>query len=404
VLKIKKRYIVVGVCAALLIAVVALGAGNRDKQPAYATAPVARGPVEETVLATGTLQPFHIVSVGAQVSGRVESLKVELGDLVTKGQVIASIDPVPATNQLRTAQAALAQQMAQRAAQAASVAQMDLALRRQAITLAADASSRADYEAAKASADAARATLAALDAQIAQARVTLETAGVNLGYTNIVAPITGRVLAVVTKQGQTVNAVQAAPTIVILGDMTTMTVRAQISEADAIKVRPGQAAYFTVMGDPDRRFHGRLRSVAPAPNSIVSEVNSPASSTSASTSAVYYDGLFDVANPDAALKADMTAQVTIMLARLDNVVTVPSAALDLALPTSSATAAPVRGSAGAHTVLVLDEKGRAQSRAVRTGLNNNLVAQVISGLKPGERVVVGVASPQAAAQRPPPRP
>ena len=408
--KVRRRYVVAGGVAAAALAVFALGAGHRGKQPTYATAAVARGDVEETVLATGALQPSQLVSVGAQVSGRVESLKVDLGDHVTKGQVIATIDPVPATNQLKTAQAALAQQIAARAAQAATLAQADLALKRQAITLAADASSRADYEAAQAAAGAARANLAALDAEIAQARVNVDAARVNLGYTNIVAPITGQVLSVVTKQGQTVNAVQAAPTIVILGDMSVMTVKAQISEADAIKVKPGQAVYFTVLGDPDRRFYGRLRSIAPAPNSIVSEVNvsTQSSSTSSTSTAIYYDGLFDVPNPDGVLKADMTAQVTVMQAQAHNVVTVPSAALDPApLPTKggAATVAPPPPHGAMHTVLVLDDKGRPATRKVRIGLNNNLVAQVISGLTPGERVVVGVAQPLAAAGgRPPPPP
>lgn len=411
-LKVKRRYIVAGGVAAAALAVFALGAAHRGKPPTYATAAVARGDVDETVLATGALQPSQLVSVGAQVSGRVESLKVELGDHVTKGQVIATIDPVPATNQLKTAQAALAQQIAQRAAQAATLAQADLALKRQAITLAADASSRADYEAAQATAGAARATLAALDAEIAQARVNVDTARVNLGYTNIVAPITGQVLSVVTKQGQTVNAVQAAPTIVILGDMSIMTVKAQISEADAIKVQPGQAVYFTVLGAPDRRFYGRLRSIAPAPNSIVSEVNTAtASTTSSTTTAIYYDGLFDVPNPDGMLKADMTAQVTVMQAQAHNVVTVPSAALDPApLPAKGAAAGsaappPPPPHGDRHTVFVLDDDGKPSTRNVRIGLNNNLVAQVLSGLTPGEKVIVGVAQPQSpGGQRPPPRP
>lgn len=403
--KFRRRYLIAGGCVAAALLLVAFTAGGRHKEPQFATAPVARGDVEQTVLATGTLQPSQLVSVGAQVSGRVESLKVELGDHVTKGQVIATIDPVPATNQLKTAQAVLAQQVAQRASQAATLAQAEIALKRQAVTRAADASSQADYDAALATARSARATLEAMDAQIAQARVNVDTARVNLGYTNIVAPITGQVLAVVTKQGQTVNAVQAAPTIVILGDMSTMTVKAQISEADAIKVRPGQSVYFTVLGDPDRRFTGRLRSIAPAPNSIVSEVNNTSTTSSnSSTTAIYYDGLFDAANPDAVLKADMTAQVTVQLAHAQNVVTVPSSALDPAPP--AGTTAPRPGRAGEHQVLVLDAQGKPQPRQVRIGLNNNLVAQVLSGLQPGEQVVVGQAAPQApgAGMRPPPRP
>ena len=406
--KIPKPYLVIGGVVLVVVLLLAM-CSHRPKAPQLATATVERGDVDDTVLATGELQPIQLVSVGAQVSGRVISLKVGLGDHVAKGSVIAIIDPVPATNQLKTAQAALAQMIAQRAAQAATLTQDQIQLKREAITLAANASSQADYDTAVANAQAAKANLDALDAQIAQARVNVDTARVNLGYTNVVAPIDGDVLAVVTKQGQTVNAVQAAPTIVIMGDMSTMTAKAQISEADVIKLKPGLPVYFTILGDPKRRFYGKLRSVAPAPNSIVSEVNnaSTASSTSsaASTTAVYYDGLVDVPNTDRVLKADMTAQVTIMVAAAHNVVTIPAAALDPPPPTLTTRPGarpsfrgPPPGAFMAprgpnqHLVLVVDSKGQPHPRIVTIGLDNNVTAQVISGVEPGEKVVVGQAT------------
>ncbi len=203
------------------------------------------------------------------------------------------------------------------------------------------------------------------------------------------------------------NAVQAAPTIVILGDMSTMTAKAQISEADVIKVRPGQEVYFTILGDARRRFYGRLRSVAPAPNSIVSEVNNSASTSSNSTAqAIYYDGLVDVPNLDHVLKADMTAQVTVVVAQVQGAVTVPAAALDPTLPAAPAPpggpspARPVMAIPRApnqHMVLVVDAKGRPQPRLVSIGLDNKVTAQVLSGLQAGEKVVVGQASDTQAA-------
>ncbi len=411
--KIPKTYLVIGGVVLVGLLLLAM-CSRRPKPPALATATITRGDVEDTVLATGALQPFQLVSVGAQVSGRVISLKVAVGDHVTRGQVIATIDPVPATNQLRTAQASLEQMFAQRAAQAATLAQDEIALRRQSITLQAQASSQADYDVAAATQKSAKANLAALDAQISQARVSLDTARVNLGYTNVVAPIDGDVLAVVTKQGQTVNAVQAAPTIVILGDMSTMTVKAQISEADVVKVKPGQEVYFTILGDAKRRFYGKLRSVAPAPNSIVSEVNNASSTTSStSTSAIYYDGLVDVANPDRVLKADMTAQVTIEVSHARNVVTIPSAALDPAPPAGVPIPARQAGPPPAmmmprapnqHLVLVVDAKGRAQPRLVTIGLDNKVTAEVLSGVQPGEKVVTGQAIGQTATAGLPPAP
>lgn len=404
--KIPKAYFWIGGAVLVILLLLAM-CSRRPKPPELATAIVTRGDVEDTVIATGALQPIQLVSVGAQVSGRVIALHVGIGQHVTKGEVIATIDPVPASNQLRTAQATLAQMIAQRAGQAANLAQDEIVVRRQATTLAAQASSQADYDAALAAEKAARASLAALDAQIAQARVSVDTARVNLGYTNVVAPIDGDVLAVVTKQGQTVNAVQAAPTIVILGDMSVMTAKAQISEADVIKVKPGQPVYFTILGDARRRFYGTLRSVAPAPNSIVSEVNNAATTSSTTSQAIYYDGLVDVANPDRVLKADMTAQVTIVVSDVHGVVTVPSGALDPPPPAAPVRPGPrprlppaafmMRRGPNQHLVLVVDAKGNPQPRLVTIGLDNKVTAQVISGLQPGEKVVLGQASDTQAA-------
>ncbi len=360
-----------------------------------AVAPVTRGAIEQTVMATGTLEPVTLVSVGAQVSGQLTSLKVELGQTVRKGELIAEIDSQPQQNALATAQAQLANVKAQRQEAAASLAQAQLAFQRQSTMLAADATSRADYEAAQASFKAAQAQLASLEAQINQAEVSVRTAQVNLGYTRIVSPIDGTVVAIVTKQGQTVNANQSAPTIVKVGQLGTMTVEAEISEADVIKVRPGQEVYFTVLGAPDRRYTATLRAVEPAPDSLATETtSSSSSSTSSSSTAVYYNGLFDVPNTDGDLRTSMTAQVSIVLAKADNALLVPASALQDKRPD------------GLWRVMVAARPGaRPEPRWVKVGINNNVQAQVLSGLSEGEQVVVAEAASGAAAgatQGPPP--
>lgn len=357
-----------------------------DKGGAFATAPVTVGDVEQTVLATGTLEPINLVSVGAQVSGQVTSLKVELGQQVKRGDLIAEIDSQPQQNALRTAQAQVDNARAQRLQAEATLTETTLAFDRQKQMLAADATSRADYETARAALKTAQGQLAALDAQIAQATVSVETAKVNLGYTRIVAPMDGTIVAIVTQEGQTVNANQAAPTIVKLGQLETMTVKAEISEADVVKVRPGQDVYFTILGQPDKRRYAKLRTVEPAPESIESETSSSSSSSSSSTaSAVYYNGLFDVPNPDGLLRTSMTAQVYIVLGQAKGVLTVPSAALG------------ERGRDGSYRVQVALENGKTEARNVKIGINNNVTAQVLSGLKAGEKVVVA----EAAAGGPP---
>ena len=358
----------------------------------YITAPATVGDIEQTVLADGTLQPFQLVEVGAQASGQIKSLKVALGDRVQKGQLIATIDPATQRNALLTTQAALAQQHAARLAQEALVEQDKLALQRQSITLAADASSRQDYETAQANLKSAQANLAATNAQIQQASVSVNNAKVNLGYTQIVAPIDGVVVAIPTKEGQTVNAVQSAPTIVKLANLATMTVKAQISEADVIRVRPGQSVYFTILGDPDRRYYASLRAIEPAPDSISTSTATTTASPTATT-AVYYNGLFEIPNPDGVLRTSMTAQVYIVLGSAKHVLTIPSAAL-------TATGVP-----GRYTVRVMEAPGKPPvTRQVRVGINNNVSAQVLSGLNAGDQVVVGEgaakeAAPQAVRDR-----
>jgi len=351
--------------------------------PVLATSPVVVGDIENTVVATGSLEASQMVSVGAQVSGQIKSLKVQLGDKVKTGDLIAEIDSTTQLNTIRNAEAAMTSTRAQRAVQVANLRQAELAFERQKTMLAQDATSRADYETAEATLATTKAQIQALDAQIEQGQTTLDTARANLGYTKILAPLDGTVVAVVVKEGQTVNAVQAAPTIVKVAKLDTMTVSAQISEADVIKVQPGQTAYFTILGNPDKRYYGKLRTIEPAPESIESETSSTASSSSsssASTQAIYYNGLFEVPNPNSELRISMTAQVYLVLGEAKGALVIPSAALG------------AKGHDGSYTVMVPNEKGQPQPRTVRIGLNNNATAQVLSGLKAGERVVVGEGS------------
>jgi macrolide-specific efflux system membrane fusion protein len=373
------------------------------KAASVVTAPVTLGDIEETVLASGTLKPSKMVAVGAQVSGRVISLKVAVGMKVKQGDLIAQIDPITKQNDLRTAEAALDNTRAQKAEKEATLALAEAALARQQITLAQKASSRSDFETADATVKQTRAQIAALDAQIEQAVVAVETARVNLDYTRITAPIDGTVLALVTQEGQTVNAVQSAPTIVILGQVAVMTIRAEISEVDVIKVRPGQNVYFNILGDPERRYLAELDSIEPAPESIKSDSSfssssttstSTSSSSSTTTSAIYYNGIFSAPNAEGRLLTYMTTEVHIVVAGAKNVLTVPSAALTQ------------RQGDGTYLVQVADSTGAVSSRPVRIGINNKLTAQVLSGLTEGEQVVVrkrvAESTPASGPSGPPP--
>ena len=345
--------------------------------PQYLAVPVVKADIQDSVLASGVLQALHQVSVGAQASGQVKSLKFKLGDEVKKGQLVAEIDSLTQQNALRNANAALVNAQAQLRAQQATFRQAELNFQRQKNMLERDASARIDYETAEAALNTSRATIVGLQAQIEQAKLTADTAVLSLGYTKIIAPIDGRVVAIVTKEGQTVNASQSAPTILILAQLDTVTVKAQISEADVIRVKPGLAVYFTILGEPDQQYHAILRSVAPAPDSIATDAANDGK-TDTTAKAIYYNGLFDVPNPDDKLRISMTAQVTIVLHEAKDALIVPSTALG------------ERGKDGRYAVQVLDPKTKiAATRQIKVGINNNVNAQVLDGLKIGELVVIG---------------
>ncbi|MBN9368993.1 MAG: efflux RND transporter periplasmic adaptor subunit [Comamonadaceae bacterium] len=383
---------------AAVLAAAAIGAKllffSAPPAPRFVTATATRGDLEDAVLATGTVQAFKQVSVGAQVSGQVKTLFVELGQRVKKGQPVAEIDSTTQQNTVRNAEAALENVRAQLAAQKAALVQAELGYRRQKHLLDNEAGARADYEAAEAQLATTRANIAALQAQIKQAEITADTAKVNLGYTKIVSPIDGIVVALVVQQGQTVNANQTTPTIIKVAQLDTVTVKTQISEADVVKVQPGLPVYFTILGQPDQRYHAQLRTIEPATDAILTEGTGASSSSTgtSTTTAIYYNGLFDVPNPDNQLRISMTAQVSIVRAQAKGAVTIPASALG------------ARGKDGRHSVRVLGADGQPTPRQVRVGINNNVTAEVTEGLAEGDKVVLGEAAAGAPSQGGMPRP
>lgn len=397
----------------------------KQEQPQYITAAVSRGDIENSVLATGVLEATKMVSVGAQVSGQVRKMYVELGDQVKQGQLIAQIDSVRQENDLKTAEASIKNQMAQLAVKQANLAKVEAEYKRQQAMYAQDATSRSELESALASYKTAQADIAAINAQIEQSRLTLATTREDLGYTRIVAPMDGTVVAIVTEEGQTVNANQSAPTIVKLAKLDTMTVKSEISEADVMKVEEGQRVYFTTLGNSEKKHYATLRQVEPAPNSINTETSN---SSSTSSSAVYYNALFDVPNEDGKLRIDMTAQVSIVLDEAKNVLMIPAAAIqasnrpqrsrapgaDQAPAERGASEArgqrpagdrPARltlteqeralidqGKAALAMVRVLQADGSAKPQQVLTGLNNRVSVEIIKGLKEGDQVIIADGS------------
>ena len=381
------------IAVVVVVAVVMVGYATyttRVAQPAGSVIAVSakRADIESTVLASGVIEPRVLVSVGAQVSGRLLSLGVDLGERVKKGQLIGEIDSVPQNNVVRKYEAALSALRAQRDRALATLEQTRLTFRRQNEILTGKAGTRQDYETAKADTMRAAADLANLDAQIEGAAVDVDIAKTDLGYTKITAPIDGTVVAVVTKQGQTVISSQIAPTIVKLADLRTITVKANISEADVTRLKPGQPLHFTILAQPERRYDATLRAIEPAPDQIQAPDGASAggsASSGSSTAAIYYNGRFEADNADGVLRPFMTAQIVFVLARAKQVVTIPEAAL--------------RSASGheAH-VQIQGADDRTRDRIVHTGVSNGEDVEIVDGLAVGDSVVIAGPGDVAGAK------
>jgi macrolide-specific efflux system membrane fusion protein len=328
----------------------------------YASAAVERGDIESTVVAAGIVQPIKYVDVGAQTSGKLQSLKVSRGDRVEKDQLLAEIDPILARTALTATNAALENMTSQRSLKQAQLVLAQLQRVRNDDLYARNLVSASDRDITRASYDVAFADAASLTAQMKQATAAVNTAKANLAYTKITAPMAGEVVSISLLEGQTLNANQQAPNILRVADIDTVTVWAQVSEADIIRVTPGQEVYFTILGD-SLRWNGTVKQILPTPELI--------------NNVVFYDVLFDIPNPKRELKVQMTAQVFIVLANAKSVLLVPVSAVGNAVE-----GAKVK-------VRVLKSDGTVELRAITIGIKSELLAEVKEGLKENEQVVIG---------------
>ncbi len=360
-----------------------------DPAKSILTAAVTRGDIEDTITATGTLQPKDYVDVGTQVSGQLKKLRVEIGTMVQKGQLLAEIDPSVYQSKVDADRAQLLNQQAQIADRQAQLQLAKLQFVRQQNMARDNATTTEALQSAEATQQSALAQLNAIKAQRQQTESTLRGDEANLGYTKIYAPMAGTVVSQAAKQGQTLNANQQAPIIMRIADLSTMTVQAQVSEADVPKLRVGMDVYFTTLGGDNRRFYGKLRQIPPTPT-VVNNV-------------VLYDALFDVPNPDRILMTQMTAQVFFVASSAKDAVLVPLPALHRATAKGrarGATGADPRSqfASGRAFVSVIGSDGKAAEREVKVGVMNRVSAQITAGLEPGDKVVVGTKAPAAPAR------
>ena len=361
-------------------------------ESAYITATVQRGDIEDQVSATGSLQPRDYVDVGAQVSGQLRKIHVEVGTEVKEGDLLAEIDAETSQARVDASRAQLRSQQAQMAERELTLAKAERDLQRQKNLSAEEATTAETLQNAETAVKTARVQIQSLKASMEQLQASMRVEEANLKFTKIYAPMAGTVVSITARQGQTLNTNQSAPTILRIADLSIMTVQTQVSEADVSKLRGGMPVYFTTLGGQGRRWYGELKKIEPTPT--------------VTNNVVLYNALFEVPNNNRSLMTSMTAQVFFVVAEAKDVLVVPMSALTIqrgpqggnrggqgagqgggqggnrapgvTSPTQPAPAAPAPNARGTTTSSI-------PVASFKTVADTTLVAQAASGGNAGER-------------------
>jgi HlyD family secretion protein len=396
-----------GVIISLVAVAAAAGAygiyhqrNSKETEPKYRTEKVEIGTVSETVTATGTISPVTTVQVGSQVSGIISKIYVDFNSPVTKGQLLAELDPTPFELQVQQRQADLQQAQVQ-------MRNAGVQLERNERLLAQKLVAEADYDAAKANYE-------SMKAQTEQAEAALKQSQTNLSYAKIYSPINGVVVARQYDIGQTVAASFQAPTLFsIAEDLTKMEVQADVDQSDISRVATGQTARFTVDAYPEETFVGKISQI---------RLNA-----TQNQNVITYPVMVEVHNPDGKLKPKMTADVTVEVAKVADVLRIPNAALrfkpievgragddtgDAPPATRAVQGSRARGAARAaealgagrparrqQTVYVVLAENKLKPVEIRTGISDGRFTSVTEGdLKAGDKIAVGLATARADQQ------
>lgn len=376
--------------AAGLIALSGLSAGayytRRAEAPPEITAEaVTRGSIVSVVAATATLEAVTTVQVGTQVSGSIQTLSADFNSIVKKGQVLARLDPSLYDSAIDQARANLIRTEADLERLRVAHADAGVKLARARELSARQLIPATELDTADVNRRSAEAQVRSASAQVAQTRAALSQAQVNLAKTVITSPIDGIVIARNVDVGQTVAASLQAPTLFLLAaDLRQMQLKANIDEADLGQLKDGQAVSFTVDAYPRETFAGTVQQVRLNP---VIEQN-----------VVTYAAIISAPNSELKLKPGMTANVTVEIARRDDVLRVPNTALrfrpseELLLALGEETAP--RAKAGSVWAYI---DGRLQPVSITAGVTDGTQTEVVdAALQEGVRVVTRATIPGAA--------
>jgi HlyD family secretion protein len=395
----RKAIWVLGVLGiAVVIAGYVFFSGERKPPVRYKSASIQRGSIVSAVTATGSINPMTTVQVGSQVSGMIESLHADFNSSVTKGQVVARIDPFPYRAKRDQASANLANAKAVLIKAKVDLSQRKRELDRVQSLLKQEFVSQAEVDTALTAHEGAIATLAVSEAAVKQAAAALEAAELDLTYTVIRSPVDGNVISRQVEVGQRLSASFSIPTLFLIAeDLTQMQVDAAVSESDIGGMSIGKEATFTVDAYPGVQFEGRVRQVRNAPISVQNVVT--------------YDVVIGVENRDLRLKPGMTANVAIIVDQKEDALKVPNAALRFtparseraegshgqAVPTSQGNSRGHNGPTDAKTVWRLGPSGDPEPVAVQVGISDGNMTEIITdGITEMDQVVIGIESPRSS--------
>ena len=360
-----KKKIIISLLILLIIALPFVFKKKEGKVQ-YLSEPIEKRTITQIVEATGTIEPINTVSIGSQVSGRIEQIFVDFNTQVEKGQQLAQIDTSLFEAQLQQSKANINNAKATLARNEAQLEYDTKTYNRYKNLYDRNLVSKNDLDSAKAAYKSDLAQVASAKAQIMQAQANYATASANMGYTKIVSPVKGIVISKEVEVGQTVAASFQTPTLFMVAeDLTKMRIETSVSEADIGKVKEGQEVEYTLDGYPDSIFKGTVTQVRLSP---VTESN-----------VVTYTVVIEVDNQEGKLLPGMTANVSIITSKKEDILTVPNVALKFTLADNK--------KKYEQKGIWINKKGKPTRINVETGVSDDTYIEIISDeLKEGDIV------------------
>ncbi|MBN3860017.1 efflux RND transporter periplasmic adaptor subunit [Neisseriaceae bacterium PsAf] len=361
----KKRIIIFSIILFLIIIYLLFASIDSKPNTQTISEKVERQDIVAEVITSGQLRPYKETTVGAQVTGEIQNLYIDVGDKVEKGQLIAELDPTVQQNNLDKAKNTLVSAQADLSSLERKLAVAKSDLNSYSMLYKNGATSRAEYDKYLTLYKETSNNVIQAKTKVNQAKLDVDNMTKNFSYAKIVAPMSGVIVSLPVEVGQTLTAGYNTPTIATIAQMDKMTIKAQVSEADIYNIKPGQRATFTVVGNNSKEYPSEVEIVHPAPTYVSDKTNSTAST--------YYYTTLIVNEVDENFRIDMRATVHIITEERKNVIAISNSA--------------ITEKDDKKYVTLIDSKGKEKIQEIQTGFTNNIKTEILSGLKEGDTVL-----------------